>query len=399
MQLALEGAPLKHLHEPRAGKCRIQNRAIAQASGEILVFLDDDLAVAPGYLAAVEDFFDTHREFAAMKGRILAAEDPEKKVGPMAVYLDLPIADHGEEVIEVRGVLGANMAFRADALKQVGPFDERLGPGAGGHEEETEMSQRLRRAGFRIGYAPKALVYHEVDAARANRERFIRIARERGRCRMIHEKHSAADVILKNAIALGAAANRAIDAAPACRESRARSAGSRSRAACSTVSAASYRTLPAPYPHRFDQRVQFLRVARPGELLGGRAGFAAETRGRVEQRAEAERNFADVVGMLDSKPAHRRRASARHARERAGHHGQSAGHRFHHDVAERLEHRRHRERVRRVEERLDVRLRAGEYYARADVQLARAPREFVGLRDRRRPPAETRRPRPAATLR
>jgi GT2 family glycosyltransferase len=200
--LALEGAPLKHLHEPRAGKCRIQNRAIAQAAGEILVFLDDDLAVAPGYLAAVENFFDAHREFAAMKGRILAAEDPEKKVGPMAVYLDLPLADDGEDVLEVRGVLGANMAFRADALKQVGPFDERLGPGAGGHEEETEMSNRMRRAGFRIGYAPKALVYHEVDAARANRERFIRIARERGRCRMIHEKHSAADVILKNAIAL-----------------------------------------------------------------------------------------------------------------------------------------------------------------------------------------------------
>jgi len=202
MQLAVEGAPLKHLHEPRAGKCRIQNRAIAQATGEILVFLDDDLIVAPGYLEAVERFFDTHREFAAMKGRILPAEDPEKKVGPMAVYLDLPIADDGEEVIEVRGVLGANMAFRASAIKQVGPFDERLGPGAGGHEEETEMSDRIRRAGFRIGYAPEALVYHEVDAARANRERFIRIARERGRCRMLHEKHSTLEVIAKNAIAL-----------------------------------------------------------------------------------------------------------------------------------------------------------------------------------------------------
>jgi hypothetical protein len=28
-------------------------------------------------------------------------------------YLDLPITDHGDRVIEVRGVLGANMAFRA----------------------------------------------------------------------------------------------------------------------------------------------------------------------------------------------------------------------------------------------------------------------------------------------
>jgi len=203
LQLSVEGFPLKHLHEPRAGKCRIQNRAIAQAAeSEILVFLDDDLVVAPGYLAAVEEFFDVHREFAAMKGRILPAEDPEKVAGPMAVYLDLPIADHGEQVVEVRGVLGANMAFRADALRQVGPFDERLGPGAGGHEEETEMSERIRRAGFRIGYAPKVLVYHDVDATRANRERFIRVSRERGRCRMLHEKHSAVDVIVKNAIAM-----------------------------------------------------------------------------------------------------------------------------------------------------------------------------------------------------
>jgi len=158
--------------------------------------------VAAGYLDAVESFFEMHPEFAAMKGRILPQDDPDEKVGPMAVYLDLPIADHGEQVIEVRGVLGANMGFRATALRQVGPFDERLGPGAGGHEEETEMSARLRSAGFRIGYAPEALVYHEVDRSRADRERFIRISRERGRCRMIHEKHSATEVIVKNAVAL-----------------------------------------------------------------------------------------------------------------------------------------------------------------------------------------------------
>jgi len=202
LQLPRAPNPLKHLHEPRPGKCRIQNRAIAAATGEILVFLDDDLTVAAGYLDAVDSFFDKHPEFAGMKGRILPQDDPDEKVGPMAVYLDLPIADHGDQVIEVRGVLGANMAFRATALRQVGPFDERLGPGACGHEEETEMSARLRSAGFRIGYAPEALVYHEVDRSRADRERFIRISRERGRCRMIHEKHSATEVIVKNAVAL-----------------------------------------------------------------------------------------------------------------------------------------------------------------------------------------------------
>jgi GT2 family glycosyltransferase len=190
-----------HLHEAQAGKCRMQNRAIAIARGEIIACLDDDLAVADGYVSEVEEFFAAHREFAAMKGRILPAEDPVAKAGAMAPYLDLPIADHGDEVIEVRGVLGANMAFRAAALRQVGPFDERLGPGAAGHEEETEMSQRLRRAGLHIGYAPRALVWHEVDASRANRERFIRIARERGYCRMLHEEHSAYEVRTKEIVA------------------------------------------------------------------------------------------------------------------------------------------------------------------------------------------------------
>ncbi len=195
------GVAIAHLHDPRAGKCRVQNRALKEARGEIIVFLDDDLVVSDGYLDAVEEFFATHPEFAAMKGRTLPTEDPAAKAGAMAPYLDLPISDHGDEVCEVPGVLGANMAFRSSALQKVGPFDERLGPGACGHEEETEMSARLRRAGFRIGYAPRALVYHEVDPARADRERFIRIARERGRCRMLHERHSAFEVIAKNIVA------------------------------------------------------------------------------------------------------------------------------------------------------------------------------------------------------
>ena len=55
----------------RPGKCRIQNRAMADARGAIVACLDDDLAVAPDYVAEVVDFFDKHPEFDAMRGRIL----------------------------------------------------------------------------------------------------------------------------------------------------------------------------------------------------------------------------------------------------------------------------------------------------------------------------------------
>lgn len=195
--------PLVHLHDPRPGKCRVQNLAIRHAAGEILVFLDDDLTVADDYLDQVERFFRDHPEFAAMKGRVLAAEDPKLKAGRNWVYLDLPIADHGHAAVEVRGVLGANMAFRREVFDKLGSFDERLGPGAAGHEEETEMSRRLAHSGYRIGYAPGALARHEVDPARADRARFVRTARDRGRCRMLHEEHRGTEVILKNAVATG----------------------------------------------------------------------------------------------------------------------------------------------------------------------------------------------------
>jgi GT2 family glycosyltransferase len=179
-----------HLYEHAPGKCRIQNRAIGQARGEILAFLDDDVVAGPHYLSEVGHFFARHPEFVAMKGRVRAMKDPVTVAGRNAVYLDLPLVDHGDEVIEVPGVLGVNMAFRAAVFNRVGPFDERLGPGAAGHEEETEMSARLRSAGYRIGYAPGAIVFHEVDQARADPARFIRIARERGRCRVLHEHHT-----------------------------------------------------------------------------------------------------------------------------------------------------------------------------------------------------------------
>jgi len=190
-ELAIAG----HIHDPAPGKCRVQNRAIARARGEILVLIDDDLVPAPNYLAAVQRFFDEHAEFAAMKGKVLPAQDPQSVAGERWAYMDLPIVDHGDRVREIRGVLGANMAFRSPVFAQVGRFDERLGPGACGHEEDTEMSRRMRAAGLRIGYCPDALVYHEVDPARADRARFIRIARQRGRCRMLHERHSRIEVL------------------------------------------------------------------------------------------------------------------------------------------------------------------------------------------------------------
>jgi GT2 family glycosyltransferase len=56
---------------------------------------------------------------------------------------------------------GANMAFRKSVFDIIGYFDERLGAGASGCSEDSELWFRILMNGFNIHYNPRAIVYHE----------------------------------------------------------------------------------------------------------------------------------------------------------------------------------------------------------------------------------------------
>jgi GT2 family glycosyltransferase len=55
---------------------------------------------------------------------------------------------------------GANMAFRRRAFELVGYFDERLGAGAAGCSEDSELWYRVLAEGWLCFYDPSAVVYH-----------------------------------------------------------------------------------------------------------------------------------------------------------------------------------------------------------------------------------------------
>jgi GT2 family glycosyltransferase len=56
------------------------------------------------------------------------------------------------------------MAFRRDAFHRVGLFDERLGAGASGCSEDSELWYRLLAEGHRCRYWPSAVVLHHHRA-------------------------------------------------------------------------------------------------------------------------------------------------------------------------------------------------------------------------------------------
>lgn len=69
------------------------------------------------------------------------------------------------ERVPLAYVSGAAMFCRAEVFRRVGLLDERFFL----YYEELDLAQRLRRAGFELGWCPKSLVYHKGGASTGGR--------------------------------------------------------------------------------------------------------------------------------------------------------------------------------------------------------------------------------------
>jgi len=165
---------LIHLIEPQAGKARAVNRGLKVARAPLLVFVDDDVTVAPDYLAEVLRFFADHPHYDAGGGRVRLppdVTDPEL-LARVATYRSLPLYDGGDAVRDAKGLAGCNMIVRRKVFDAIGPFNERLGPGASGGHDDADLVARMHAAHLRMGYMPRAIVYHAVDPTRFTVEAF-----------------------------------------------------------------------------------------------------------------------------------------------------------------------------------------------------------------------------------
>ena len=155
------------IREDRQGKSNALNRGLSLARGKILLIVDDDVVVHPLWLIKHVESYSVN-SFDAVQGRVLPGVDLNgKPADPNKLReYNIPIIDYGDRSCEIRGLTGTNMSFKREVFEQVGFFHPWLGPGAAGFSEDTEYSIRIRKAGFKIGYTPHAIVFHELDPGR-----------------------------------------------------------------------------------------------------------------------------------------------------------------------------------------------------------------------------------------
>lgn len=161
--------------EPEPGISRARNRGLWEASGELVVFADDDVDVDESWLATLIAGFELGDRVDAVSGPTLPAaiETPTERwfegFGGLQrgfetrVYgLDDPPGDQPLFPF-VPGALGSgrSMAFRRDPFRRLGGFDVTLGPPtptlAG---EDIEALLRMVLAGRQVVHEPAALVWH-----------------------------------------------------------------------------------------------------------------------------------------------------------------------------------------------------------------------------------------------
>ena len=163
---------VRYVLEERAGLDRARNRALREASGEIVAFCDDDAAPDPNWLQALLLNFDDPLVMC-VTGLTMPielesdAQEWFERYSPFGRGFQRMVFDSARLSPEraARVGAGANMALRRTLLDDLGPFDEALDAGtpacSGG---DTDYFLRVLAAGYRIVYDPAALSWHRHRA-------------------------------------------------------------------------------------------------------------------------------------------------------------------------------------------------------------------------------------------
>ncbi|MBI3957878.1 MAG: glycosyltransferase family 2 protein [Chloroflexi bacterium] len=176
-----------------AGGCNV---GLAAATGDVLVLLNQDTLVQPGWLAGLMTALQEPGVGVAGSLALLADGATIQHAGGLVEW-PLGVARHrgyGEALGDrwrqpgdAAFVTGASLALRRDVLDRVGPLDEGFWPG---YYEDVDFCWRVREAGYSVCYAPDSTLIH-AESGSFTDSAYTAWARLRGRLRFCLKHLSA----------------------------------------------------------------------------------------------------------------------------------------------------------------------------------------------------------------
>ncbi len=170
--------PIRRLFEPRQGLSNARNCAVEAATGELILWTDDDVVVEEGWLSAYAEAACTWPEATYFGGPVFPwfEDEPPDWVrehlgGLGGTYALLDLGSVGRPFSAEEVPLGVNMAFRIEALRSH-PFDVRLGRSGDKliSGDEVDMFRQLNAEGKSGRWVEGARLRHFVPASRMTAE-------------------------------------------------------------------------------------------------------------------------------------------------------------------------------------------------------------------------------------
>ncbi len=167
---------VRYLFEGTQGKAHALNRAISEATGEVLAFTDDDALVDGDWLSLIVETFDRYNP-DCVGGKVVPLWLADRPVWLTDNLLNvLAMLDYGDEIYELawrtdQMLYGVNFAFKKEFFDNHGLFNTELCARGAGNEDH-ELFQRLRQAHGRAIYHPGIVVRHKVFPERMKKSYF-----------------------------------------------------------------------------------------------------------------------------------------------------------------------------------------------------------------------------------
>jgi GT2 family glycosyltransferase len=181
------GWQVRVVREEKLGLSNARNRAIAEACGEYVIFMDDDETADPDWLCAYERLIRAMQPDAfGSRIRVLYEDQrPAWLTDELSAFLgELNRAEAIAPLTDpYTSFNGGNFGIRKTVCQQVGLFDDMLGrkgtDNTGG--EEVDFYRRLITHGFKVWWTPEAVIYHRIQASKLKRAYFLDLHYRQGK--------------------------------------------------------------------------------------------------------------------------------------------------------------------------------------------------------------------------
>jgi glycosyltransferase involved in cell wall biosynthesis len=167
--------------EEMPGLSHGRNRGLAETTGEIVMFTDDDIRFPENWLVAMTAPVVSGAAEAVCGGVEIAPHLLRPWMTPL--HRSWLASSEWLDSSEPQGMVGANMAFSRDVLRKVPGFDAELGAGALGSCEESLFSSQLREAGYQIFNRLDVCVEHHFQPGRLIRSAWLDAAQKQAASR------------------------------------------------------------------------------------------------------------------------------------------------------------------------------------------------------------------------